>query len=179
LITNPGFETGDFTGWTTNAVAGAGVVCSNINYPAHSGNCAAEFSPGLGNFFNLSQSFATTPGASYTFDFWLSNDGADGSAISFSASWNGGTVFSLTNQSSSFAYTHEAFATVTATGTSTAISFSGDGNNGHRWVLDDVNVSANSTTPEPGTIGMVLCGFTALAGAWCRQRLAAFRQRVP
>jgi uncharacterized repeat protein (TIGR01451 family) len=157
LVTNGGFETGDFTGWTTNGATGGQVLCNDVNYPAHSGNCAAAFGAGLGNPFTISQNLTTVAGDDYTLDFWISNDQEAGSPISFSASWNGTTVYSNANQVSTFAYTHIVISNLTATSTSTPISFSGDGNNGHRWVLDDVSVTAPAAdlsltnTPSPST----------------------------
>jgi hypothetical protein len=66
LIINGGFESGDFTGWTTS---GSGSVqCGDINYPAHSGNCAARIGlTGLQD--SVTQSITTVPGASYSLDF--------------------------------------------------------------------------------------------------------------
>ena len=81
LITNPGFETGDFTGWSKVG----GLVAGPINgVSPHSGNFQAIFSAdGLA----LTQSVATTPGASYTIDFFLAQAG--GAPNSFSVSWGG------------------------------------------------------------------------------------------
>ncbi len=65
LITNGGFETGDFTGW---AHVGGNVDGTN----PYSGNFAAIFFPPGGD---LQQSVATTPGASYTLNFFLAHTG--------------------------------------------------------------------------------------------------------
>ena len=64
LITNPGFETGDFTGWTK--VGLADVIGTNSGIAPHSGNFQARLFTGT-----LTQSVATTPGASYTINFFL------------------------------------------------------------------------------------------------------------
>jgi hypothetical protein len=64
LITNGGFETGDFTGWTH--VSGR-VTGTFDGVASHSGNFQAVFVAGV----SLAQSVATTPGASYTIDFFL------------------------------------------------------------------------------------------------------------
>ena len=64
LITNGGFETGDFTGWTANVVGG-GVGGTFEGIAPHSGNFQAIAFSG-----SISQSVATTNGAFYTIDFF-------------------------------------------------------------------------------------------------------------
>lgn len=161
LIANGGFETADFTGWTVSGVAS--VVCADSTYPAHSGSCGADFGTG-----GVSQNITTAAGGTYTLDFWLSLDGPGNPYLTFSASWDGATIFSLTGNQSSFPYTHEVFTNLTASTNSTSVSFSGAGQGAHQYVFDDVNVLANSNVnaaPEPGTIGMLLAGLAALGGA--------------
>jgi len=79
LITNPGFETGDFTGWTSFH---ASVVGTAFGVPPHSGNFQAQFIPERrGDQPDLFQSVSMTPGASYTISFFLAlaNVGLDNS----------------------------------------------------------------------------------------------------
>jgi hypothetical protein len=87
LIINGGFESGDFTGWMTSG--SASVQCGDINYPGHSGNCAARI--GLaGMQDSVTQSIPTVPGASYSLDFWLAETaGFTGGTPTFLASWDG------------------------------------------------------------------------------------------
>jgi hypothetical protein len=63
LITNPGFETGNFTGWTVSGAASVVGTASGIS--PHSGSFQAA-----GSVATISQTFATTPGQLYTLDFW-------------------------------------------------------------------------------------------------------------
>jgi hypothetical protein len=170
-VFNPGFETGDFTGWT---VVGsfAIVPCGDINYTPHTGNCAAELGPFT---VTLSQDVVTVPGASYTFDFWVASQVSDGSLISFSASWDGSAVLSISNQINPLPYTHESFS-LTATGASTLVSFTGQGSNAHQWMLDDVSVTANS--PEPGSIALVIMGGGVIA-IRLRRRRSGHRTAMP
>jgi hypothetical protein len=81
----------------------------------HSGSFQAAFIAG-----SLSQSVATTPGASYTIDFFLAEHNSTPSN-SFSVSCGGSTIFSLTNQNS-FGYTEYTF-TETASTASTQLAF--------------------------------------------------------
>ena len=92
LVVNGGFETGDFTGWTTNGV-GAEIALGF----GHSGDYAVIFITNGANAFggrtSLSQTIPTTVGAGYALSFALS---PDGSQNAMSASWNGAAVFSQT-----------------------------------------------------------------------------------
>jgi len=66
LITNGGFETGNFTGW---GAANASVVGTAFGVAPHSGSFQAELGTPNTPVF-MSQSVGTTPGQSYTIDFF-------------------------------------------------------------------------------------------------------------
>jgi N-acetylneuraminic acid mutarotase len=144
LVVNPGFETGDFTGWTASH-------CQvNGNY-VHSGRYAADlvcipivcpFGCGGG----LDQTITTVAGQLYHVDFWLDNhNGVPPSQNGFSASFAGVTILSLVN-SPSFPYTHFS-GNVAATSTSSLLHFGYHygchifGQPGGGWDLDDVSVT--------------------------------------
>ena len=75
LVANPGFETGDFTGWTTGGNFEATGVSGNFDgFLPNSGNFFAFLGP-VGSDGTLSQNLATTPGQSYTFSWFLGSDG--------------------------------------------------------------------------------------------------------
>ena len=69
LIVNPGFETGDFTGWTTTP-ATSGSDFAVVPNP-HSGAYAVSFAATGTDLDAISQTFATTPGTRYNLSFWL------------------------------------------------------------------------------------------------------------
>jgi VPDSG-CTERM motif len=133
LITNGGFESGDFTGWTTS-----GTPSVQGTFP-HSGSFEADF-PVSGS---ISQMLATTAGQSYTVDFWVAV--LNGTA-SVNVLWGGSSVFShvfLVGTS----YTEFTF-NVTASSASTLLTFAIVPASG--VFLDDVSVNPASV-PDAGS----------------------------
>jgi hypothetical protein len=169
LIVNGGFETGDFTGWSLTGNPGfISIVGSSL---AHSGNFAASFGAvGSPTFLTQSQNIATTPGHSYTLDFWLQNDG--GPANSFTASFDGNTVVSR-NDSAPFGYTEFTVSNLVASSSSTPVGFSFQQNPSF-WQLDDVSLTDNgpaSAAPEPASLTLLGIGAAGLVGyGWRRRR---------
>jgi len=165
-IVNPGFETGDFTGWTlsgdTTCVGVvpaasssfmAGGICGGLGSSiVHSGNFAAYFgSPNSDGL--VSQTVATVPGATYDINFWLAslNLGIN-IPNDFSVLWGATTLANSTNVAVS-AFTDFDYQ-ATATSSATTLTFRSR-NEFSYFVLDDVSVSQVGTAvPEPG--GMVL-----------------------
>jgi hypothetical protein len=153
LITNGGFETGDFTGW---AHVGGDVDGDN----PHSGNFAASL-----DFGHLQQSVATTPGTSYTINFFSAYTGV-GLFNSFSVSWGGVTIFSAFSEPP-FDYGESTF-NVTASDPFTELVFRFDVNFPVGfYFLDDVSVNPSGVgAPDAGStlplLGFGLLGLTAL-----------------
>jgi hypothetical protein len=108
LITNPGFETGDFTGWTVFV----GIVSVGPEFP-HSGSFATSPFPTS----EVGQTLATTPGAIYHVSFFLAQPVGSGGTLD--VLWGGSTVFSYIFNSPS-GYTELTF-NVTASSASTAL----------------------------------------------------------
>ncbi len=152
LVTNGGFETGDFTGWTTSI----DFVFDGVDVLApHSGNYAAFFGNPSGTS-TISQTLSTTPGKLYQVDFWLQNEAdVTGVAVpnSFSFNLNGGPAELTLTNASAFSYTHYTFGFIAAAATANLL-FSFEHGPAF-WDLDDVSVNV----PEPGSLALV-----ALAG---------------
>src|ERR1700730_9838265 len=111
LVTNPGFETGDFTGWTNNC-GGNFVNSGNAYDGTYSAWMGAVGSDGAFN-----QSIATTTGQVYIVSFYLLNQG--GKPNDFTASFAGVTIFTITN-GNQMPWTLET-ANITATSTSSLL----------------------------------------------------------
>jgi VPDSG-CTERM exosortase interaction domain len=146
-ITNPGFETGNFTGWTSHPGFFAMGTASGVS--PHSGSYQAFSSTGSGV---LTQSFATTLGQSYTVDFWAATKGGGSLSV-----LGGPTVFNhifagLTG------YTEFTF-TFKALGTSSPIQFSAAG----FFFLDDISVTPTGVPDGGTTVSLLGCALLGLA----------------
>lgn len=164
IVDNPGFESGDLTGWTSNAPA-FGVGVDNNSGDVHSGNFGVYFgtdpsNPTLDSF--LSQTLNTSVGEKYTLSFWMSDYQADALGGHFNVNLGGSQLFNLTDVAQQDFTLYSA--TYTATSASTLLQF--DANNVPGWFgLDDVSVTANQVTsvPEPSTWIILLTGMAFLA----------------
>jgi hypothetical protein len=176
LVANPGFEAGDFSGWT---LAGEtrpdhSFVSGPTSYPGwnewlpQSGSHFAALGA-IGSDLQLSQAIATTPGESYLFTFHLGSDGE--TPDHFAAKWNGATLLALSDapETSGHDLVHgppaAAYAVYNyvqvATGPITTIQFD-SGNEPGWWALDDVSVTP---LPEPSSLALYAAGILGVAAS--------------
>lgn len=173
LVTNGGFEAGNFSGWTLTgggcvgvSPSAAAVGCSPVDTDPgpHSGRYAAYLGP-FGQIDTLSQNLATTGGQSYLVSFWLSNTSLNGSTNPnlFQVSWDNVVMLSL-NNSSAFGY--QQFLIYTNAGLSGSnLKFTFQHDPAY-YVLDDVSVQQ---VPEPTSLALLGTGLLTGAGAMRRK----------
>jgi Pro-kumamolisin, activation domain/Viral BACON domain len=121
LVTNGGFETGDFTGWSLNATS---TQVSNFKGPVHSGHYGAELgqvsTPGY-----LSQNLSTTAGQTYLLSLWIDNPNNSFGATpnEFLVRWEGVTIYDVVDLPFT-TWTNLQFAvTATAAGSALQLGF--------------------------------------------------------
>ena len=155
LVQNGGFETA-FTGWTQSGNDGATLLSTNALY-VHSGTNGAQLGP-FGSLGFISQTLATTPGASYVLSFWLDSPTNGLTPNEFLVSWNGATLFGQINLPA-IGWTNLQFS-VTATGTTAVLQF-GFRDDPSYFGLDDISVAPPvsvqfSASPTNGTVPLTV-----------------------
>lgn len=165
FIVNPGFETGDFTGWTRLGATGATGVSAAA---AQSGGFGAFFSPNQPG--GISQIFPTLPGRVYTISLWLRHTGGSAAPINFAGIAFGNPEAPVPQVAAFAAFGDFPYRSLSwsraATSATSELRLTFQDARATQFWLDNVTVSA---IPEPATWATMIGGL-ALGGVAMRRR---------
>ena len=180
LVTNGGFEAGNFSGWNLSSGPSGGFF-STTTFTGHQGTTSAVFGATGTGLDTISQPLSTVAGATYDSSSWLRVGSvtvgnpipAQNNAFQFNG--DGGAVDLNLLDAPGQAFTRHGFS-LQASSASTAISFAG--RSGVSVMnFDTVSVTQQVSTlnvPEPATQALV-CLAALAAGTARRARAAAGR----
>lgn len=172
IVVNPGFETGDFTGWTANPSSSFPWAVTSGNphsgtYDASTGCVGAQCvdQTNLSTAAYLYQNLVTAPGSTYSLSFYF--EGA-GTPEELKVLWGGNVVLDLCPGASNSctdinntAYQQYSVSGLVATSASTQLMFLARQDPGFDH-LDDVDVELGSSTAAPEPASLALLGFGLL-----------------
>lgn len=175
---NGSFETGDLTGWTSDA--GFGLNPFGTTYGAGMDGKYWHWLSGFEQPITTRQTITgLTSGASYSVLFLMASEATNSDMLSVSVDGGAGTLFSASPYNPSgfnggyWTVWEEKSYSFVATGASATVAFSSSGlnANGYDVGLDNVRLAQAQAVPEPASLALVGLALAGLAGMGQARRL--------
>lgn len=144
LIVNGGFESGNFTGWSTQPAA-SGSNFGVIGF-SHSGTFSARFGAVSGQHDSIWQNVPTAAGSRFTVSFWVYNGGVGSDSLR--VIWDNSMVFNSTPLSLPASVWTEVTLTVYSTQATTQLRFEAYDSPSFIF-LDDISVTSDNLIANP------------------------------
>lgn len=168
LVINPGFETGDLTGYTEANSSFSGVT----NDPVNSGNFS-YLNGTVQTVATLTQTITTTVGEAYTVSFFFNNP-SDVGTEQFGVSFGGQNLIPIADPTGTTGFVNFTFTGVVATSTASDLVFSFRDDIDFLYI-DDISVIADAPAggvPEPSAAVVALSITGVLGGLVLRRRIS-------
>jgi hypothetical protein len=165
ILVNGGFESGSLAPWTNDFRYGSGTPWFVTSTGCYSGTYCAEDNGNIG----LMQSFAGVSTNSITdVSFAALHPDPNVNAMAYDFFYTGGLDQEFLVSTSGTGW-NTFNVTAQLMPNSTLVGFEIFGNSGGISMLDNISITGGGTVPEPGTLGLLLAGLTAV-GAGIRLR---------
>lgn len=166
IVTNPGFDTGSFSGWTSSFWDVSSFAPQAGDFSAITlcggANCLDPSSPDAAFLF---QDLPTTPGAIYTLSFWFNSGVTPDEGSGLRVLWGDSVVAEYMNVDTGNQYQMAVIPDLIATSASTRLEFLAR-QDPDVFYLDTISVDS-SGVPEPATFLLVLIAVPILARRRC------------
>jgi len=171
LLTNGGFETGDFTGWSVSEVfsfVGSGPQAPpSFPYAGPKSGTNYALLGQIGNAGTISQGISDTLGKTYSVTYWLA--GVGDSPSYFDAYWNGTLIAGSDRTDFNSAAVYQKFQFSVVGSGSDVLLFHERDDPGY-MALDSVSIKE---VPEPGTLAMLGAGLIGSIAARRKRKARA------